>query len=380
MIDTPGFALPVDIGNRALHHVGADHELTAITDVSKPARLIRSVYHKLRKAELRRNAWTFAIRHSILRPLDVTSMEWTPPTYSAATTYAVGQVVQYDDGLGSRLFIAQQSGLLAVTPGTTAAWTGYFGPLIAPLHDADEAYYAGDIVYTTTNNVTFAVYLSLSQSNPDEPGTTAAWDALVTYMQGAIVSVGATNYISLVDGNLNYAPATSPTQWAVSVLTGSYQWVLVGTVVKPVRIMYPFLAGPASQSSTLNAYPVPYGYLRKLKPDPAAGGASSHGAPTNSPVSDWVVENGYIVTRDSGAIVLRFVADVADVSKMDAMFCEGLAAKIGFEIAEPLTQSTDKVKLTSGVYQKAITEARLINSIENGADAPELDDWLACRS
>src|SRR4030067_578146 len=362
MINPPGFALPVDIGNRALHHVGADHELVTIADVSKPARLVRSMYPNLRKANLRRTAWRSGIRHSVLRPLDVTSMEWTPPTYSATVTYAVGQVVQYDDGLGSRLFVAQQYGLLAIAPGPTSAWTGYFGPRIAPLHDADATYYAGDIVYTTPNDGTYAVYLSLTQSNPDDPETPVAWDALIPYMQGAIISVGATNYISLVDGNLNFAPATSPTQWAVSVLTGSYQWVLVGTVVKPVRIMYPLSAGPSSQSQTLNAYPVPYGYLRKLKPDPTAGAMSVLGAPSNSRMSDWVVENGYIVTRDTGPIVLRFVADASDVTAMDAMFCEGLAAKIAFELAEPPTESTEKRKTISGVYQKAITEARLHKS------------------
>lgn len=324
MITSSGFTLPVDIGNRALHHVGADHELTTIADQSKPARLVRSVYTKLRQAELRRNAWTFAIRYAVLRPIDTTSVEWTPPTYSAAATYTVGKVVQYDDGLGSRLYIANTTIAAGITPLTTS-WSDYFGALIAPLWVTGTTYYSGEIVYKGA----FTVYLALAQSAED--------------------------------------PATSS------------DWVSVGTVAKIVSILYPLTSGPVNQTGTRNAYPVPYGYLRKLKADPSAGIASYLGAPSNANASDWTVENGYIVTQDTGPIVLRFVADAHDVTKFDAMFGEGLAAKIGFELAEPLTQSTEKVKMISGVYQKAITEARLVNSIENGADAPELDDWLACR-
>jgi hypothetical protein len=45
--------------------------------------------------------------------------------------------------------------------------------------------------------------------------TAAAWSATTTYAAGNIVTSGGNNYVSLVPGNANHAPATSAAQWAV---------------------------------------------------------------------------------------------------------------------------------------------------------------------
>lgn len=77
--------------------------------------------------------------------------------------------------------------------------------------------------------------------------------------------------------------------------------------------------------------------------------------------------------------MLRFVADMVDVPRMDALFCEGLAARIGLEVCEPITQSTSKMGAIKTLYDQVMSDARTVNGIETGAEEPPVDDYIACR-
>lgn len=380
LTNVTAFTSPTDIANRALNHCGADHQIDdLLTDVSKEQRLVLSVYTKLRQAELRRNNWNFSLKRSVIRPIDTTSYDWTPPAYDAATTYRVGQVVSYDAGFGSRLWINTSPNTLAKTPGTDPEWDDYFGSVVAVPFDVDDAYMAGELVYVTPDDGTYKVYLSLTNGNSDDPSTVETWDATVTYQKGDIVVVSAQNYISLIDFNLNQAPASSPSDWATTSLTDSLQWVQVNGTLVQHTVLYPYNTGPTSQTTTANIFPLPYGYLRKPNQSPKAGSFSILGAPTNLPEDDWLIEGQYIISRASTPITLRFVADVTNVRAMDPMFCEGFGARIALEIAEPLTQSSAKLRDILGEYNLFMKEARLVNGIENGAEEPKLDEWITCR-
>lgn len=76
---------------------------------------------------------------------------------------------------------------------------------------------------------------------------------------------------------------------------------------------------------------------------------------------------------------LRFIADIADVFLMDPMFCEGLACRIGFEVAEPLAQADNKKQQAGKQYTEFMTEARTVNAIETGSEEAAMDDWLSSR-
>ena len=78
-------------------------------------------------------------------------------------------------------------------------------------------------------------------------------------------------------------------------------------------------------------------------------------------------------------IIHRFVADVHDVRRMDAMFCEGLACRIAMGVCETLTQSVSKLGAISTLYKQFMTEARIVNGIETGSEEPPEDDYIACR-
>ena len=101
--------------------------------------------------------------------------------------------------------------------------------------------------------------------------------------------------------------------------------------------------------------------------------------PSGLPQDDWEFEGDFIVTRDVVVIVLRFVADIQDVTRMDPMFCEGLAARMGLELCEPLTQSSEKLQAIGSIYKLTMGEARAVNGIETGPTEAPLDDYIATR-
>jgi hypothetical protein len=380
----PAFSKPEDIANRALQHLGQTR-LTSLApaDNSLAATEMSFSYDKLRESELRRNVWRFSTRRSIIRPVTATSRQWQAPTWSAATTYGFGAIVFYADLYGRNLlWLSTSANNLNQNPIVTGtAWQQYFGAVVADLYDKTQAYFTGDLVYENPSVGAYNVYLSLQSNNADDPNVVDAWDATVTYLTGAIVSVGITDYISLVDNNLNFPPATSPTYWQVSIQTTSYKWALVSTVTAALQIFTPAAIGPATPTSqpARSVFPLPYGYLRIAPQDPKAGSVSILGAPSGGRYNDWEEEGNYIVTQDPFPIVLRFVANVADVSSMDPMFCEGFAARLALELCEPITQSSEKIGVATKMYTKFMTEARMVNGIETGPVEPPLDDWINCR-
>jgi hypothetical protein len=430
------FTTPADIGNRALQHCGAELMDAALgfTEVSKVARQTFFAYGKLRRAELERNVWTFATRRAALRAIDANTMLLRPSLWVSTTTYFAGSIV--DDGSGTLWVSRIQNNLNNQPPSTS--WEPYFGPLTATLFDSTLSYFAGEVVYTAAGDGTNRVYVSLQTGNSDVPVTATAWSATTTYNTSQVVTLSSVAYMSLIDLNLNQTPSSSPAAWSslttyttgqqvynstdgliyssvgngnlnnnpatdggvnwtntgvlcpwTTVFTGgpgSLKWLEIGGAEFPagvglttLNIIYPLGSGPSSQNNTRNVYRLPAGYLREAPQDPKAGSTSWFGAPTNSLYNDWAFEGDYIVTRDNGVIVLRFVADVQDVSKMKSMFCEGLAARIGMEICEPLTNSSAKIGTIAQLYAKTMGEARIVNAIEAGSEEPPLDDFLACR-
>lgn len=322
----------VDIANRALQHVGG-RRIVALTDDSVNASAVSFCYDKLREAELRRNVWVFSIRKAAVRPVDTTTYKLTPAAYAAGTTYAAGAVVSS----GGLLWESTSGTNLGNTPGLDASpWELYAGPLTIRLFvlnsaatQSDVAYFSGELVRGNGAGDTTTIYRSLVSNNSDVPP--------------------------------------------------SANWLSLGAVGVLLSILYPIGAGPVSNSDTRNVFVLPNSFLREAPQDPKGGNVSWLGAPGGSPPDDWTFENGYLVSQSSTLIVMRFAASVTRVPQMDPMFCEGLAARIGLEICEEVTQSADKLKTVAGAYTRFMSEAREVNGIEVGpVESPE-DDYIACR-
>jgi hypothetical protein len=427
-VTTEPFLTNVDIANRALQHCGVTR-ITAFTDNSKNAASMAFVYDKIRRAELRRNVWRFAVRRVALRPYDVGTLLFVPNAWSSALSYQAGQIVADANG---DYWVSLIGSNLNNTPGASAQWDSYFGPLTVEPYDTTgtTGYFTGEMVYESPAAGVVNIYSSLSTANSADPKTPTAWSSTTTFNKGQVVQytdgffylslidqnldntpgaypmfdlnttyaqskvVGCTDgnlYISMVGSNLGNNPLTdSGTNWqkngsllpwtpTFDAPTCGNAWVRqYGTVQNP-NIIYPLGSGPAYDSSTRNIFRLPNGYLRQAPQDPKAGAYSYLGAPTGLPYNDWNLEGNYIVSADATPILLRFVADVTYVPAMDDMFCEGLAARIATETCEELTQSGDKLKNIAAAYKWFMGEARTVNGIETGpTEAPE-DEFIVVR-
>jgi hypothetical protein len=433
----PGMAeyrIDTDVGNRALQHCGATRMgYQGFSENSKNASEVAFCYGKLREAELRRNVWTFACRRTMLRSIDSNTMLLNTALWSPTTTYFVGSIVadQY-----ANLWISRIPNNLANDPLLTVYWEPYFGPLSVALYDSTTTYFVGELVYTTTGNGLARVYLSLQNNNEDVPGTATAYDATTVYRKNQVVTYLSVAYMSLIDLNSGNTPSLAPALWnagttygaAASVGgsdgviytsiaggnlgndptttsgfwtstgvfnpwttvfvggSGSDKWLLIGGTEFPngvgltsLNITYPLGVGPTNWAVSRNIFKLPAGFLREASQHPKAGVTQWLGAPTGITYNDWVLENGFLLTNDVGPIAYRFVANVTDVSRMEAMFCEGLAARIAMEVCEPLTQSTSKLGTIAKVYDEWMSTARTVNAIEQGTEQPPDDDYVTVR-
>lgn len=219
----------------------------------------------------------------------------------------------------------------------------------------------------------------------------AAWNSGSTYAAGD-QAVGSDGYIyaSSVAGNIGNIPTSSPGYWVstgakspwTTTITnsgGTVKWAKLDVGLRQLMITYPLGCGPYQESSSRNIYHLPSGYLRWVLQDPKAGQVSLMGAPTNTFPKDWTYESDYFTTMDSFPINFRFIADIRNVTEMDDMFCEGLAARIGYETCERVTGSSAKVQTCALAYKGAMTEARTVDAIEQGIIEEDLDDYLSCR-
>lgn len=325
------------VANKALQRLGADEiglvnpAETLWTEISRNAKEIRKTYDITRRFELRRNCWGFSIRTQVLRPIDTSTKRVTFPLFVAAATpggdYAANAIVQDSGGI---LWIAPNA---LVGPATNpilhdfSKWDNYFGNTVAH-----------------------------------------AYVAATTYMAGELVWVASQVYISLQNNSTGQTPATSPTYWQP----------IAGTL-STISFIYPIGAGPSSNTQTRNVYMLPYGCMRDAPQDPKAGSILGLGAPSNLPYNDWLFESNYFTSTTVGPIAFRFVADIQNPAAWDAMFVNGFACALALEVCEPITQSTAKMGQIGNAYLKFMSEARMVNGIQQGAVEQPLDSYIACR-
>jgi hypothetical protein len=436
MVNTPaGFATPEDICNRALQHIGG-RRITSLTDGSVNANECQFVYDKLRRAELRRNTWVFSTRRAALRPMaanttlafgsgiytpksgpNTGTLLLVPDVWNASTTYTPGAIVQ-DPSVPTLFWTSLEHENIGNAPGDSTVWDVYFGPMVVSPYDPTETYWAGELVYIRDPNTQAVnVYRSLVNGNGNSniqtvistapsagtsqtttsisisadgignPWVLTEWNPLVTYNRDQVVSYQFTLYRSATEQNIGNIPGAGP-QWITCgpvdaptiALASNINWLPIPATVKSTVAAYPIGAGPVQEASTRNAFKLPNGYLREAPQDPTQGAVSYLGAPGGLTYSDWVFEGGYLTSRMSQVILLRFIADITDVRCMDDMFCEGLAARIALEICEPITQDLGKAQKCAAEYNRIMGEARIVNAIESGSDQPPEDDYISCRA
>lgn len=416
----------LDIANRVCQIVGVD-QIFSVTEDSNRAVKIAAAYDKLRRAEMQRNVWRFAVRKAALRAIDSDTLLVSPSAWSASKTYALGEFATDTNG---QIWQSATAGNINNSPGgNNTAWEMYYGPLTVDEWDSTISYYSGELVYVITAGAPsgYQVYMSLLNGNSDTPGTVTAWSALTQYNQDQIVSYSGSQWRSLLPVNLNNTPASGPLAWAsgttysasqqvtgsdnyiytatgsttgndpttdggvhwtntntlnawtqVTGYVSSVNWRPVTCALRNVTLNWPIGSGPRSQASTRNVFRLPAGYLRRA-PQFEKVPTSALGGPNGIPLDDWEMDGSYIVTQETGPVILRFVADIMKVSLMDDMFCEGLAYRIATAVAPELAQSEAKLQSIASAYKQFQGEARLVNGIEEGYEDPPDDEYVTVR-
>lgn len=317
------FAKPEDIANRAIQ-ICRGKRFNAFTDFTPAATETGFVYEKLREAELRRRVWRFAVRRAVLRVTDTSTVIWTPPAYASGTTYPLGAVVTS----GGEWWQSKVASNVGNTPASGASWQRYFGP------DSMEPFVA----------------------------------SAISFHAGELTLSGGVVYLSLIDSNTDTPPTAN--------------WLAVNGTTAALQILYPISTGPRSDQSTMNVCRLPHGYLRRAPTDPKSGQYHVVGVGLAPVTEDWIFEGNFIVTRDINPVLLRFVANMVDVPDMDPMFCEALSAKIALEVAPVVAEAeyvTAAIRDARTRYKQLISDAGIVNGIEQGSTSPPVDDWIMVR-
>lgn len=311
------FTSPVDIANRALQHLGV-LRITSFTDQTQQANEAQFCYDKLRRAELRRAVWNFATRRAVLRSITSTTKTIVPSTYNPSTTYVLGDIVVDSAGFW---WLSTSGSNTGNTPGSETVnphWVAYFGPAVADAWSGSVQYFPGDTVYLSTTP-----YIAVAASLNNTPPNTTYWEPLTS---GVLATLA---------------------------------------LLSPI--------GYSPNGATLRKlFQLPKNFMRLAPQDPKAAATPRQQVTAGQRWNDWEIESGYLSTAaTSSPIVLRFVADVTDVTLMDDMYCEGLAARMAVEMAEPLTQDPKKAEDAMTVYTRYIGEARSVSAIEAGTTEEE---------
>mgnify|MGYP002134070968 CR=1 FL=1 len=430
------YRTPADIGNDALQCCGAQR-MDPTLGFNSPgvnAAEVSFAYDKQRQGELKERYWTFAIKRAVLRARDDNMMLLQPALWSASTTYFHGSIVTDQSG---NIWISNIAANTNNDPLSSNYWEPYCGPLGVPLYSSTETYSSGEIVYTTPGDGTAKVYLSLVDSNTDNPATATAWDSTVTYDQDDVITYSSVAYKSLINFNLNQTPTSSPSAWSSATTysagnsvrgsdgikytsiaggnlnhdptldvsgtywtntgilvpwtttigggSGSVKWLEIGgsdfpsgVSVVPIKTHYPVGAGPSTDTTSRNVFLLPANYLRRAPQDPKRGTAPL-GGPSGLNYDDWLIEKPFLISRDP-TIILRFVADITDVSKMDTLFCQAVATRIAFAVVDKVTQSLPKRQMVAKIYSEWKGRAHLVDGVEQGYEDPPDDDFIACRA
>ena len=261
---TARYTTPVDIANKACYHWGVQ-KLTTFADDSVQAVVAADLYENSRRAEMRRNVWTFGCKKAFLRPVNTplgpanlggTLMNnsgltglLTPAAFDATKTYLPGSIVSY----GGLIYQSLASTAANLEPDLNpASWQEFFGTLAVnqwvnggnvnnpPLWNSATTYASGNTVEGSDANI----YNSLSNGNTNHNPTSDGgvhWQLIGPAQTGSgyfagelvyLVNAGViTTYVSLTTGN-NDQPGNVPS-WSSTL-----QYVIGQTVTGSDTMVY----------------------------------------------------------------------------------------------------------------------------------------------
>ena len=187
----------------------------------------------------------------------------------------------------------------------------------------------------------------------------------------ALGKVGARSILSLTDDSVAARECNRLYIHCRDMELRAYVW---GFAKKRVQLA---ASSVAPEFGPTTAFPLPADYLQ-LHRDIYDRAASDGLVP-----NDWSVENHEgvraIMTDWEAPLKVVYIARVTDVTTMDILFHEALAARIALNFSEKLTQSNTKRQLAATEYDMAIKSAKRSGAIETQPQDADEDPWLIAR-
>lgn len=201
-VPTPKYDQPLAIANKAAFHWGVA-KITSFADDSVQAQVAADLYEDSRRAEMRRNVWTFSCKRAFLRPINTPLGPATtggtlinnagltgilvPGAWDATKTYLHGSIVSF----ASEVYQAQVNVGVNIEPDSNPAfWQQFFG--------------------------TLAVNQWVNAGNVNNP---PIWSVGTSYASSASVMASDLNiYSSLLNANIGHDPTSD----------GGVHWRLIG--------------------------------------------------------------------------------------------------------------------------------------------------------
>lgn len=180
----------------------------------------------------------------------------------------------------------------------------------------------------------------------------------------ALQKLGAKFIQSLTDGSKNARSCNLAYEPCKKALLRKHTW---NFSVKRVQLA---ASSTEPDFGPANIFPLPEDWLRLLPLDP--------GGNVNS--LDWQIESDGIHTNDDAPLQVRYVSNVTDPNKMDALFVEALSTLMAHEMCEEVTQSNTKKDSLAGDLKDVVADAKRTNAIENISQEPPEDTWVTCRA
>lgn len=98
-----------------------------------------------------------------------------------------------------------------------------------------------------------------------------------------------------------------------------------------------------------------------------------------SPSALYVIEGGKILTNLPAPLHVRYVSRVTDSTQYVSPFVELMASRLAAELAEDLTQSSQKKQLAQADYMAALKDARRLGAIETESEKLPDSEWVVGR-
>jgi hypothetical protein len=137
-----------------------------------------------------------------------------------------------------------------------------------------------------------------------------------------------------------------------------------------------------TDTQTRNIYRLPNGYLRHAPDQVNPNEIMRVMGVVSAAPSDAQFENGYMVTSEVKAVMLRFVVDMTDVTQMDDLFCEGLSARIALDVGPSIVPKEERSAMLARInmrYKAVIADARAVDAVERGASAQPQSQYHSVR-